>query len=75
MLSTRGIIKGECVQQMVMLATTHVSVLVHVVVGQLDLVECDVILHPVGSTRRTVGVHIKPAHARNRLKIDSSHGR
>ncbi len=39
---------------------THMSVLVHVVVGELDLVECDVTLHPVGSAGRAVGMHVQP---------------
>ena len=37
------------------------SILVHVVVGELDLVEGDVILHPVGAACGAVRVHIQPA--------------
>ena len=36
------------------------TMLVHVVVGELDLVEGDVTLHPVGPASRAVGVHIQP---------------
>ena len=36
------------------------TMLVQVVVGELDLVEGDVTLHPVGPASRAVGVHIQP---------------
>ena len=38
---------------------TYVSILVHVVVGELDLVEGDVVLHPVAPAGRTVRVEVK----------------
>jgi hypothetical protein len=44
------------------------SVLVHVVVGELDLVECDVTLHPVRSAGRAVGMHVQP------IQLHSSNG-
>ena len=38
---------------------TYVSILVHVVVGELHLVEGDVVLHPVTAASGAVGVEIK----------------
>ena len=38
---------------------TYVSILVHVIVGELHLVEGDVVLHPVTAASGTVWVEIK----------------
>ena len=39
--------------------STYVAVLVHVVVGELDLVERDVVLHPVTPRGRTIRVEVE----------------
>ena len=40
---------------------THMSLLIEVVIGEFEFMECARLLHPVGAGRRGVGMDVEPA--------------